>query len=334
MNTDAESRGGSISRRRFLQGSAWAASSLAMGAAHRTGAAEAQPVITGGAKAPATKATDGPPSVPAGMARFPIIAFSKPFQKLTPEQTADLVAEVGWDGIECPVRAKGQIEPARAADELPRMVEALGKRGLKVHLLTTDIVSLSQPATEPLLRLMAKLGLKRFRLGSSRYPEDRSPVEVVRALEPHLRDLAAACKDLGLQGALQNHSGPEHVGAAVWDVFPIIEKLDPRHLGLCFDIGHATVEGGLMWPTLARLAEPYYAMIYVKDFRWQREDKLGWKAAWCPLGEGMVNRRYFDSLKRSRYVGPISQHHEYELGDPRERLAYFQRDLKVLKSWL
>src|SRR5262249_37445639 len=58
-----------------------------------------------------------------GSPRFPLIAFSKPFQKFTAEQTAELVAKVGWDGIECPVRAQGQIEPMRVADDLPRFVE-------------------------------------------------------------------------------------------------------------------------------------------------------------------------------------------------------------------
>ena len=57
----------------------------------------------------------GPDAAEAGeVSRFPLIGFSKPFQKLDPEQTAELVATVGWDGIECPVRAKGQIEPERA----------------------------------------------------------------------------------------------------------------------------------------------------------------------------------------------------------------------------
>jgi ADP-ribosyl-[dinitrogen reductase] hydrolase len=28
--------------------------------------------------------------------------------------------------------------------------------------------------------------------------------------------------------------------------------------GVCFDIGHATLEGGLSWPIQARLMEPYF----------------------------------------------------------------------------
>ena len=36
--------------------------------------------------------------------RFPLIGFSKPFRKLGFDQAAKLVEQVGWDGIECPVR--------------------------------------------------------------------------------------------------------------------------------------------------------------------------------------------------------------------------------------
>ena len=53
---------------------------------------------------------------PKAARRFPVIAFSKPFQKFGPEQTAELVTTVGLDGIEIPVRPKGQIEPERAPD--------------------------------------------------------------------------------------------------------------------------------------------------------------------------------------------------------------------------
>jgi sugar phosphate isomerase/epimerase len=71
----------------------------------------------------------------------------------------------------------------------------------------------------------------------------------------------------------------------------------------------------------------------VKDFFWKKEAS-GWKDTWCPLGEGMVNRNFFDWLKKTPYRGPISQHHEYPLGPPDEMIAHLQHDLKVLKEWL
>jgi hypothetical protein len=93
------------------------------------------------------------------------------------------------------------------------------------------------------------------------------------------------------------------------------------------------VEGGLSWPIEAKLAEPFYTAIIVKDFVW-KEEPGGWKDAWCPLGEGTVNRAFFDGLKKTVYRGPICQHHEYELGDTNQMIAHLRRDLKVLKEWL
>ena len=59
----------------------------------------------------------------------PVAVFSKLYQelKLNFEQSAEVTAEAGLDGIDCAVRDKGEIEPARAADEMPRYAEALGK---------------------------------------------------------------------------------------------------------------------------------------------------------------------------------------------------------------
>jgi len=104
-----------------------------------------------------------------GEKRFKIIGFTKPFQNLNFEDTAKTVAEIGWDGIECPVRPKGQIEPERAPDELPRLVEALKKQGKELTIVTTAITSVSQPHTEQLLRTAARLGIRRYRLGFLKY---------------------------------------------------------------------------------------------------------------------------------------------------------------------
>jgi sugar phosphate isomerase/epimerase len=265
--------------------------------------------------------------------RFPLIGFSKPFQNLTPEQTAELVTTVGWDGIECPVRARGQIEPVRVADELPKFAEALRRQHKDIHLIATDITSLQTPHTETIMRTMAKLGIARLRLGFFTYPPDKSPTDRLKEIAPALKDIADACRDLGLQAGFQNHSGVRYVGAPVWDVHSMIQSLNPRHIGFCFDIGHATVEGGLSWPIEARLAEPFYTAVIAKDFFWRKEAGR-WKDTWCPLGEGMVSRTFFDRLKQTAYRGPICQHHEYDLGDAAQKTAHFQHDLKVLKEWL
>ncbi|MGE0759755.1 MAG: sugar phosphate isomerase/epimerase family protein [Pirellulaceae bacterium] len=265
--------------------------------------------------------------------RVPIIGFTKPFQQLSFEETADTVAEIGWDGIECPVRPKGQVEPERAADDLPRLVEALRARGKELMLLATAITRADQPYAESLLRTAAKLGIPRYRLGFIKYDLSRPIAEQVRETRAQMRDLAALNADIGIQGGYQNHSGRDYVGAPVWDVWSMIQDLDPRHLGVCFDIGHATIEGGRSWPIDARLMLPHLAAVFVKDFVW-RKTPQGWREEWVLLGEGMVDRAYFRWLRESSYSGPISQHHEYDHGQGASMIAKLQQDLRVLRNWL
>lgn len=271
------------------------------------------------------------PTAPAR--RFSIVGFTKPFQHLELEALADTVAEIGWDGIECPVRPRGQIEPARAADELPRLAEALKRRGKEIALLTTAITSVSQPATEPLLRTAAKLGIRRYRLGIWRYRMDRSLPAQLAEVGAQLRDLAALNRELGLQAGFQNHSGSDWVGAPVWDLWRALEKLEPREMGVCFDIAHATIEGGLAWPMHARLMQPWLTAVFVKDFVWERT-RRGWQPRWVMLGEGMVDPEFFRWLKTTDFAGPISQHHEYDHGQGAPMVEKMRRDLAALRAWL
>lgn len=297
-----------LPRRQFLTQTALAGAALAF--APRPGAAD---------------------DAPAG-GRFPLIVFNKPFQKLNFDDTADVVAEVGWSGIECPVRAKGQILPEAVEEELPRLFEALKKRGLTLEIVTTDIVAMN-PRAEKVMRTAAKLGIRRFRLGFMYYDLAKPIPPQLAELKPAMRDIAALAKELGLRGGIQNHSGARYVGAPIWDVYELLHDIDPAHLGICFDIGHATLEGGTAWPLQARLMEPMFAAVYVKDFAWKKGDK-GFTAEWGPLGAGMVRKEFFDWLKTSTYRGPISQHVEYQEGAGPAEIAAMKRDLATLKGWL
>ncbi len=290
-----------------------------------------------GATAAATSA-----GLPLGIARagadaapaWPIIAFSKPFTRLSFDETADLVAEVGWDGIECPVRNGNSthIKPERAAEDLPRMVEALRKRGKQLSIITTSIVK-PDPAGEKLLRTAAALGVRRVRLGFLKYSPDVPPAKRVAEFRDMLRDLSALMGELGIQAGYQNHSGSDFVGAPLWDLWDAAKDLDPRHVGVCFDIGHATIEGGLSWPVQARLLADRFVAVFCKDFYWERKQP-GQKLVWCPWGEGAIDRSFFTWLRKTGFQGPLCQHHEYELGTGPEMVAHFKRDLAALRTSL
>jgi sugar phosphate isomerase/epimerase len=276
--------------------------------------------------APSLWAADSP-------GEYPIIAFSKAFQHLNYEDTADLVADVGWSGIECTVRKGGHVVPERVEDDLPKMVEALKKRGRAVTMMATDILTADEPLTGRGLRTAAKLGIRYYRLKGQAYRADQTLPAQIQQRKTELRDLAAFSRELGVCGGFQNHSGSNLIGAPVWDIYELIKDLDPRAMGICFDIGHATIEGGYAWPLHARLMAPFFAVVYVKDFLWQKV-RNNWEAAWCPLGDGMINRSFFKFLKQTSFRGPISQHHEYEIGRGKAMVTAMKKDLQTLQSWL
>jgi sugar phosphate isomerase/epimerase len=277
------------------------------------------------------------PSVPAvaqaPAQKYAIHTFTKPFQKLSFEDTADVIAEVGYDGVEIPLRKNGQILPERVEEDLPKFVEALKKRGKVIGHITTDIYGLDAPFAEKILRTAKSLGITRYRLGFKRYNLKQPIQPQLDAIKPALKDLAALNRELGIMGGIQNHSGADYVGCAIWDIYELVRSIDPAQLGICFDIGHATVEGGMSWPLQARLLQPWFACVYVKDAVWERGAK-GFAPKWGPLGTGVVKAEFFQWLKTTPYAGTICQHCEYLTGATPEDRAQMKKDLALLRQWL
>ena len=213
------------------------------------------------------------------------------------------------------------------------MVDALKKRQKRIHIVTTSIRRADDPLSEKTLRTISQLGFQKYRLAFWKYDLDRPIQPQIEDIRAQLRDLVDLNKELGLQAGFQNHSGRQFVGAPVWDIHDLVKDMDARYIGGCFDIGHATLEGGYAWPLHARRMINHLTAVFVKDFYWV-VDNNEWRAKWCPLGQGMVNPEFFKWLKSTPYRGPISQHHEYELGSPNKSIPLFKRDLRVLKKWL
>ncbi len=265
-----------------------------------------------------------------------IFGFSKPFAGYSPEDTADMVAEIGWDGIECPVRKHHtHIDPERVEEMLPKMAEALKKRDKKIAIVSTDITHVD-PMAERILKTIASLGIKRYRFGFKHYSKDRSIEQTVKEFGAQLKDLSALNAELGLQGGYQNHSGSNYIGGPIWDLWLMMKDLDAATVGICWDIGQAMIEGGLSWPTQARLTRNLWVAVHVKDFVWKRTEKRGWQPEWCRLGEGRITEQFYENLKATRYSGPISQHHEHlKAGMPHKDLVNeLKMDFEALKTRL
>jgi len=263
---------------------------------------------------------------------FPRVVFTKFLEKVPPAELAEKIAALGVSGIEAPIRAGGHIEPAEAADQLPAFVEALGKRGVAITILSSDVSSADKSA-ESLLRTAAALGIRRYRLAHLRYDLKKPIAPQLENFRARLKDLAAMNRELGVQGQYQNHRGNNYVGGPIWDMVSALDGVDPADLGLAFDFAHATVEGANAWELNFRRAAPHVVAVYFKDYRLNGRQ---WSA--CPLGQGVVPAGSAALVKQLLPpTTPVSLHIEYVggTGDARVRatLDAMKADLATLDDW-
>ena len=259
-----------------------------------------------------------------------ICAFVKFVQSLSFDELGERIAEMGFDGIEATIRKGGQIEPESAADELPALVEALQKHKIEITIMASSINRADEPHVQKTLRAAALLGIKRYRLAYYRYDLSKSITSQLRELQPVVKDLAALNHDLGITGVYQNHAGAGIVGGTIWDLHELFADVPAEDMGIAFDIRHATAEAGMSWPVLFNVAREHLGAVYVKDFEWD-----GNRPHNVPLGNGRVDMKFFEQVKRSEFRGPISLHVEYlEKAGVANNLTAMKNDLTTLRSWL
>jgi L-ribulose-5-phosphate 3-epimerase len=155
-----------------------------------------------------------------------------------------------------------------------------------------------------------------------------------------LKALVELGRKAGAQAGFHNHAGAG-IGGAFWDSWEMLKPLDPAAVGFYFDPGHASIEGANhAWKLNFQRISPRLAMVALKDYVWEKNSG-GWRARWCPLGQGMVAwDEFFQRLVKVPFPGPISIHIEYDPGGttPVERidnnLAAAERDLAFVRAHL
>jgi L-ribulose-5-phosphate 3-epimerase len=256
------------------------------------------------------------------------------------EEVARMLKELSVTGPDLTLRRGGLVAPERVAEELPKAHAALAEKGLSIPLITTTIASVSDPNALSVLETAAKLNIRHYKLGYTRYDDLSRWQETIAETRAKLQELAKVNRRLGIMGGLHNHSG-DSAGCCVWDNLEILKGVDEAAFGFYFDPAHATIEGGkLGWNLSFRRAMPKILMVAIKDFVWEKSDK-GWRTRWVPLGEGMVNwDAAIPLLKTAKFSGPVSLHIEYDPGGKSKTERYDKaleaaaRDLRFLRGRL
>ena len=267
-------------------------------------------------------------AAPSDRSKPQLCIFSKHMAQFGYAELGRTAKQMGFDGVDLTVRAKGHVLPERAAEDLPRAADAIRSNGLSLAMVTTGITEATDPTARPILATAAKLKVPYWKPGYMRYAASDIEGSVEKARKA-TAELAALSREYGIVAGFHNHSGT-YIGSAVWDIRWIIRDLDPKWIGYYYDPAHATIEGGLAgWRISQSMAMPRLKMVAVKDFYWNKSGGK-WELTWCPLGEGMVNwPEFFRGLAAANFSGPISLHVEYE---PKDELAAIARDLEFMKK--
>ncbi len=266
-----------------------------------------------------------PRTVPA------ICLYSQVLIKVPYDDIGPVLRSLGADGCDLAVQPGGHVVPEQAPVDLMCAVEAVTGVGLDVPVISTAYTSLADPTIRNVAAIAAEMGVPIFRAGLWKYTA-AEPEARLAEVQRDISGLAALARAVNMSVALQNVAG-ENVGASLWDWNMVIRGLDPNAVGYDFDIGYATAEGGAGgWQVALRLARPRLKMVTVRDFTWSRDAAGAWKNVPCPLGEGMVDfPKFFASLARWRFVGPVSVQTDYQ---PKDELSAIRHDIEFVRKQL
>jgi sugar phosphate isomerase/epimerase len=276
-----------------------------------------------------------------------VAIFSKHLQFLQGEALASAVAGMGLDGIDLAVRKGGHVEPEVVAKELPKLVKIIRAHQLEVPMITTDIIDADSPNAEDMLRAMHELGIRNYRWGGFKYDYAKPLAPQLEALKPRVAKLAELNSRYQATAMYHTHSGTGVVGASIWDLHIVLKDFDPEAVGVNYDVGHATIEGGFGgWINSFYITGRHLRGIAVKDCAWVKGANGKWKSEFVPLGTGMVQfPEFFRMVKQVGFRGPLQIHYEYPLGGadkgkldvtmPKEEiLAAMKRDVIKLRGYL
>lgn len=269
---------------------------------------------------------------PVPLESQPIAIFSKHLQWLDYAAAAKAAREAGFDALDIPVRPGGHVLPERVREDLPRAVDAARDAGLAVTMITTAITGAEDPHAAAVLETAAGLGIGHYRMGYT--PYEGGVRRTLDATVARWRELAHLNETLGIRAGYQNHSGT-NLGAAVWDLYLVLEEVGSPWIGCQYDIRHAVVEGAFSWVRGLELMAPFIDTLVAKDFVWRpKEDGLD--VVNVPFGEGIVPLPAFvRELRRLGVSAPFSMHFEYphpESGRRAWAVERYGRDRDALRA--
>ncbi|MFD2115149.1 sugar phosphate isomerase/epimerase family protein [Paenibacillus yanchengensis] len=250
--------------------------------------------------------------------------FTKPWKSLSIWDLGKLVKDMGFDGIEFPLREGFQMEPEQA-HLLPKLVQQLADHGVSICSVASNldekIFAACAEAGIPLIRIMPEINLNDGYLASE------------KNIHRYLETLYPLCEKYGIRVGMQQHYGNYIVDSM--GLLHVIENLKNNYVGVVWDAAHDALAG--QQPELGLdIVWKHLDMIHLKNAFYERTNgpeamQAIWKPYFTTGRHGLASwQRIADYLKSRQYKGVICLTAEYTNGADVDR--FIQEDISYIKS--
>lgn len=257
------------------------------------------------------------------------------------EESAKLLSEIGYDGVEWRVAEvkepteeqletlnpdsknysyrywaganKSTLDFNNIAEEARRAKEICDRYGLEIFGLTGYTGADDLDGLETILAAAKDIGTDLVRVGLVNYNAAEADLPYPEAFEKfreNLKEIEQRAASYDVKVVIELHM--DTLTASPSSAVRALEGLNPDHIGVTFDPGNMVNEGFEEYLKSFQMLGDYLAHVHVKNSILVEDgvDELGakkWKREFCGLKDGMADlKKLIADLRRVDYTGKLS----------------------------
>lgn len=240
--------------------------------------------------------------------------FTKPW-KMPLADLGRFVRNLGFDGVELPVRSGFPVTPETVADGLPAAARTLGEFGLRIG-------SVAAEATEPVIAACGEAGVPIVRICVP-IPPEKDYLTAIEDFQRQWDALVPALDRSGVALGIQNHCNRFITHAM--HLHHAIGRYDPKHVCAVWDAAHNALQGEDVELALD-VVWSHLRLVNLKNAYWRRvngpeAEAARWKHYWTSGRHGLADwARVARALARRGYRGDLCLTAEYSDASVVDRL--------------
>lgn len=271
---------------------------------------------------------------------FKYAGFTLMMPDLTIPESAALLKELGYDGVEWRVHSvpaesskndtwrgnKATIDIdtiEETADDIKKLCD---DNGLEIISLGTYLSYNMLDDLEKCMAAAKKMGCHSIRMSTPKYDSSKSYNDILDAAISGFSKVEKLAEKYRVRANIELHNGVICPGAS--SAYMLVSEFDPDHIGVIVDPGNMVTEGYEDWHMGFDVLGPYLAHVHVKNTALVQCDGV-WKSKVVPLDKGIVSwRSVLKALNDVGYNGWLAME-DLSTDDTKTKL---KRGIEYLKS--